>query len=310
MPGKHIKNPYTQIKKKKKEKKQKIGMIDFFQIDDKPDHYSKKNIEEWTPKDFCFFFKDSLAKNFPELPVYRVVFGVDCPTISFIIEEFGDNNLEKKDVKDFIDQIITNDAKKIMEEKISNNGYAGFTTKDLLKFINSYLQKKYLTSINNIDKSNEYEDNEVEKNQGEHTPLIRELNINELIVKYKKGGTSFLLRNYGIPISATFLFLIIKNKNNKINDEKIKYLIKNKIKKTISQTDRSNIERIIKHSILRAPYSECFKMLDWRNYIDDIIEENNIKNFVWWSEGPDIKQNVKWLFIKQFKEVKNKKCQN
>lgn len=261
----HVVNPH---RKKSKKKKWVTGAISFSQITETR-HYGENDIEHWRTKDFIFWFVSCLKKNFPNLPEYNIVYIKDGKNIKAMETALKKAGHGKKKLKDFISYTVEQQAQKILDKKESQGELLSFTTNDLLDFFNSYMQSLYL-----------------KKKGGGNTDDSENIKVTkkELESCWKQGKLISLLRNYGIPISATFVFYKIKNKDVSDEDKikKITEVISNVFEKVSFNQDI--LHNIAKHSMMRSPYPDTYILLDWKEKFMSTWDKIDVQKNTWWQE--------------------------
>jgi len=264
----HIGNPYKRKTPKKKE--WVTGKISFNQITKPKDNYEDIQVDDWEAKHFVFWFISCLEKNFPDLPKYNIVYKKDCKNISILRKAFINEGHNNNDLKDFIAHIVEYEAQKVMDKKGKNSKYISFTTNDLLGFINDYLQQLQFSK----------------PQFQQDKPVVSK---EELYDCWKEGKLFSLLRNYGIPIAATFVFMQTNDK--KATDEAKNLKIKKAIENILSKTNNENLEKIAQHSIMRGSYNEKFKFLNWRDVFVDYWNKIGVQNNSWWQDENIVDNN-------------------
>jgi len=269
--GTHIRNPHKK-KRKYKQKKLVMGSIDFSDIEKKPITYKNKPIEDWEVKDFVFWFADCLQTHFPDMPKYQVVYRRDCNNISTIKDAIEDGGFDFNTLKDFIQYAVEEQAQNIIDRKIETGVLAGFTTGDLIDLINPYMQQLIFSHKNPSDIAQD-----------------GIITISELQEQWDNNGLVGLLRNYGIPIAATY---VVKT----LDEDKDEIALVEKIKDTLITLDNNVLEKIAQQSVLRGPYSSQFKILEWQSIFGKIWQKTNVKGNRWWHKTYELDENRRWWF--------------
>jgi len=216
-------------------------------------HILPNNTNEWSNKDFVHYFVQELHKihNIP----YVIEYSRDCSSIKKIKDQLLEINItDYKRVKDFIDWSIKNYNKLKEDAK-------RFDLPTLNKFINSFLQ------FNDFDNTNEKRKlgfNIFEK-------------MNQEIQENKKNGMIILLKQFGIPLTASFYV------KNGFELDKIKNGIEIRLKR-FGENDIILLQNTMQRSIDFSPYPEWFSLIDWRNIFTSIISQYKLENFKWWRE--------------------------
>lgn len=252
----HITNPFRRKRKKDVGKMSQIDFKDIFGSDKK---YSDIPVSEWKPKEFVFWFSDCLSKNYPNLPKYNIVYKNDCKVMSMLKNMFNEAGLNNKHLKNFIKYVIENEVGQVMEQKRQSGKLVGFTTNDLLNFVNNYIQQTVMLG-------------DAPHLKTRHNPIPKQ-EISECL---EKGGIVVSLRNYGIPITATYIF-----NNSKDDNDKYQKIV-NIIDRALSKANEKTLENIAKQSALRGPYDDNFKLTDWRNTFKKHWNKIEAYNNPWW----------------------------
>ena len=215
---------------------------------------SIKPLEEWNDKDFIIYFGQAFKKIFGNEYIIKN-WGADKITIKELrssISKSGHNS--KVVLKDLIDWCVKN---KEMVLKTSLT----FLIPDLKKYINIFLSENSSSVDNSV-----LEINDAEFLNNLKAKLISE---NMTLVDF--------LSNYGIPISATYLF----NFANKTEEEIIS-LVFNRMNGLVKAGKIIDVNKIIKKRINMSPYPDDFLILYWREIFDQIITSCESKHESWW----------------------------
>ncbi len=205
------------------------------------------DISTWTPKHFSDYFGAEYKRVFDG--VYKITYTSDNKIVNIILEFMIDNWLEKNEwTKKYIDWCFLN--KSLI---LQRSGH--FLLTELPNFLNRYYQDVINTNA-----------------------AVTLLDIfPDVHALAAEGKSKELFSKYGIPIACTY-YSTYKNINNE-------QLIAG-LKKLMLQLSRGNAQEkkllsdIIQKSISRSPYSENFKILDWREIFDHEISK--YKSEPWW----------------------------
>ena len=205
------------------------------------------DISTWTPKHFSDYFGAEYKRVFDG--VYKITYISDNKIVNIILEFMIDNGLEKNEwTKKYIDWCFLN--KSLI---LQRSGH--FLLTELPNFLNRYYQDVINTNA-----------------------AVTLLDIfSDVHALAAEGKSKELFSKYGIPIACTY-YSTYKNINNE-------QLIAG-LKKLMLQLSRGNAQEkkllsdIIQKSISRSPYSENFKILDWREIFDHEISK--YKSEPWW----------------------------
>jgi hypothetical protein len=205
------------------------------------------DISTWTPKHFSDYFGAEYKRVFDG--VYKITYISDNKIVNIILEFMIDNGLEKNEwTKKYIDWCFLN--KSLI---LQRSGH--FLLTELPNFLNRYYQDVINTNA-----------------------AVTLLDIfPDVHALAAEGKSKELFSKYGIPIACTY-YSTYKNINNE-------QLIAG-LKKLMLQLSRGNAQEkkllsdIIQKSISRSPYSENFKILDWREIFDHEISK--YKSEPWW----------------------------
>ena len=205
------------------------------------------DISTWTPKHFSDYFGAEYKRVFDG--VYKITYISDNKIVNIILEFMIDNGLEKNEwTKKYIDWCFLN--KSLI---LQRSGH--FLLTELPNFLNRYYQDVINTNA-----------------------AVTLLDIfPDVHALAAEGKSKELFSKYGIPIACTY-YSSYKNINNE-------QLIAG-LKKLMLQLSRGNAQEkkllsdIIQKSISRSPYSENFKILDWREIFDHEISK--YKSEPWW----------------------------
>ena len=205
------------------------------------------DISTWTPKNFSDYFGAEYKRVFDG--VYKITYISDNKIVNIILEFMIDNGLEKNEwTKKYIDWCFLN--KSLI---LQRSGH--FLLTELPNFLNRYYQDVINTNA-----------------------AVTLLDIfSDVHALAAEGKSKELFSKYGIPIACTY-YSSYKNINNE-------QLIAG-LKKLMLQLSRGNAQEkkllsdIIQKSISRSPYSENFKILDWREIFDHEISK--YKSEPWW----------------------------
>lgn len=205
------------------------------------------DISTWTPKHFSDYFGAEYKRVFDG--VYKITYISDNKIVNIILEFMIDNGLEKNEwTKKYIDWCFLN--KSLI---LQRSGH--FLLTELPNFLNRYYQDVINTNA-----------------------AVTLLDIfPDVHALAAEGKSKELFSKYGIPLACTY-YSTYKNINNE-------QLIAG-LKKLMLQLSRGNAQEkkllsdIIQKSISRSPYSENFKILDWREIFDHEISK--YKSEPWW----------------------------
>lgn len=205
------------------------------------------DISTWTPKHFSDYFGAEYKRVFDG--VYKITYISDNKIVNIILEFMIDNGLEKNEwTKKYIDWCFLN--KSLI---LQRSGH--FLLTELPNFLNRYYQDVINTNA-----------------------AVTLLDIfPDVHALAAEGKSKELFSKYGIPIACTY-YSTYKNINNE-------QLIAG-LKKLMLQLSRGNAQEkkllsdIIQKSISRSPYSENFKILDWREIFEHEISK--YKSEPWW----------------------------
>lgn len=214
-------------------------------------HILPENINEWSNKDFVHYFVQELNKK-QQIP-YVIEYSRDCSSIKKIKDQLLDINItDYNKIKDFIDWAIINYEQLKKEDD-------RFDLPTLNKFLNMFLQSNDVSDINN-DRSLGFDI--LEK-------MNKELRDNQ------KNKLSILLKQFGIPLTATFYH------RQGIDINKIIHGIELRLKH-FGENDIIILHNIIQRSIDFSPYPNWFILINWRELFHQIIDKYHLPDLKWW----------------------------
>lgn len=210
----------------------------------------KKNVEDWSAKDFFHYYVDLYERAVKQK--YLITYATDLTSLKNLKSVFIKHTMDtsKDSFKKFLDWCFENRG-------IILKGSGNFLLSTFRKYINQYVADTQ--DINDV--------------------LPEEINFWQRLKDKAKRTNKFsdMLKIYGIPIMTTYMV-----QSSGKDEEYVLDRISKILDTQHSLKNMSDLSKIAKQSIALSPYPRSFDGLNWRECFIHIWEDIGVMEEDWW----------------------------